>query len=127
MQVASFGPLALIANADMPGGQVDDRGRNEKRRNLARAAIEQAEVLALDDIESANAGSDVNPNPLAKSRASLPGLTFHGFIRGRQGKVNEAAHFFQFFFFDELQRIEVLDFSGDLAGERRQVFSLKNR
>ena len=31
--------------------------------------------------------------------------------------MDEASHLFQFFFFDELQGIEILDFGGDLAGE----------
>jgi hypothetical protein len=31
--------------------------------------------------------------------------------------VNEAAHLFYFFFLDELERIEIANFSGDLAGE----------
>ena len=31
--------------------------------------------------------------------------------------MDEAAHLLQFFFLDELQRVEILDFSRDLAGE----------
>jgi len=31
--------------------------------------------------------------------------------------VNEASHLLHFFFLDELERIEVADFGGDLAGE----------
>ena len=39
--VASFGPLAPKRMRDMPGGKVNDRGRNKERRDLARAAFEQ--------------------------------------------------------------------------------------
>src|SRR5690242_3996385 len=35
--------------------------------------------------------------------------------------MNEAAHFLQFFFVNELQRIEILDFGGDLGGKLRGV------
>ena len=35
--------------------------------------------------------------------------------------MDEAAHFFQLFFSDELQRIEILDFGGDLAGKLGRI------
>ena len=41
----------------------------------------------------------------------------HGFIRRGDREVDEAAHFLDFFFLDEIERIEVADFAGDLAGE----------
>ena len=117
MQVASFGPLALIADADVPGGQIDDGGRNEKGRDLARPAVQQAGVLALDHIESADPGADVDAHALGNLGRDLQARSLHGFIRRGQGQVDEAAHLLQFFFFDELQGIEILDFGGDLAGK----------
>ena len=69
VQVASFGPLALIADADVSGGQVDDGRRNEKRRDLARPAVQQADVLALDDVEPADAGPDVDARRARRSPA----------------------------------------------------------
>ena len=35
--------------------------------------------------------------------------------------MNEAAHLLDFFFLDEVERIEVLDFGGDGAGETRGI------
>ena len=63
------------------------------------------------------------PDALGDLRRDLQARSLHGFIRGRQGQVDEAAHLLQFFFLDELQRIEILDFGGDLAGELRQAAS----
>src|ERR1700755_3500650 len=42
-------------------------------------------------------------------------------IRRRDGEVDKAAHFLDFFFFDELKRVEVLNFCGNLAGVLRDV------
>jgi len=47
-------PPGVVADADMAGSQVDDRGGNEKRRDLARPTIQQADMLALDHVESAD-------------------------------------------------------------------------
>ncbi len=67
------------------------------------------------------------PEPMCTpTRGAISGVTFktggfHGFIRGRQGQVDEAAHLLQLFFLDELQRIEILDLRRDLAGELRGI------
>src|SRR6185295_8582266 len=47
--------LCVVANTDMAGGQVNDGGRNKKRRYLPWAAMDEVGMLAFDDIESANA------------------------------------------------------------------------
>ena len=56
--------LGAEAHGDLSGGEIDDGGRNEKRRDLARAAFQQFGVLALDDVESADAGTDVDADAL---------------------------------------------------------------
>src|SRR3974377_70664 len=48
------GALGVVPDAYMPGGQVHNRRGNKERRNLARAAVEQVGVLALDDVKSAD-------------------------------------------------------------------------
>src|SRR5207244_1782298 len=45
----------------------------------------------------------------------------HRLVRRGNGQVDEAPHFFHFFFFDEIQRIEIPDFGSDLAGMLRRV------
>ena len=114
-------PSRVIADADVPRRQVDDRRRNKKWRDFARPAVQQADVLALNYVESANSRSDVYSHPLGNLRCYIQAGSLHRLIRRRQGQVDEAAHLFQFFFLDELQRIEVLYFSGDLAGKLGSV------
>ena len=46
---------------------------------------------------------------------------FHRFIRRCQREVDEAAHFLDFFFLNEVQRVEALDLSRNLAGKRSRV------
>src|SRR5258708_2070268 len=109
--------LGAVAHGDVPGCEVHDSCGNKEGGDFARAAFEQRNVFALDDIESADAGADVNPDALIVLRRNLQGRHFHGFIGGCDRQVNEAAHLFNFFFLDEVQRVEVLDLGGDLAGK----------
>ena len=57
------------------------------------------------------------PTRSAFSGVDLQAGHLHGFVRGRDGEVDEAPHLLYFFLLDELQRIEVLDLGGDPAGE----------
>ena len=52
------------ANGDVAGGQIDDGGRDEEGRDAARAVLQQVLVLALDDLESADAAADINADAL---------------------------------------------------------------
>src|SRR5258706_1547249 len=45
----------------------------------------------------------------------------HRGIRSGQGQLDEAAHFFQFFFLNPLERIEVFYFAGNSAVERGSI------
>ena len=72
-------------------------------------------MLALDDIESANTGANVDANHLRVFRRDLKLRGFEGLVGGGDGEVNEAAHLLHFFFFDEVQRVEVANLGGDLA------------
>src|SRR5436305_1017727 len=49
-----------ITNGNLSGRQIDNGGRDEKGRHLARAAVQQLAMLALDDVESTDAGRNVN-------------------------------------------------------------------
>ena len=109
--------LGSEPHRDVAGGEVDDGGGNEEGRDLARAAFEKRFVLALDHVESADAGADVNADALGIFGRDLELRHLHGFIRRGDREVDEAAHFLDFFFLDEIQRIEVADFGGDLAGK----------
>src|SRR6202044_1381618 len=56
--------LSVVADAHLPSCQIDDCCRNKKWRDFARTAIQQVGMLALDDIESPDAGTDIDPGAL---------------------------------------------------------------
>src|SRR4029077_999845 len=89
----------------------------EKRRDLSRTTIEQVRVLALDDVEAADSRADVHTNAFRDLGSDVQTRHLHRFVRGAHTEMNEAAHLAGFFFLDEIQRIEVLDFGGDSAGK----------
>ena len=122
VQVASFGTLGVVADADLPGGQVHDGRGNEEGRDLARAAVEQVGVFALDDVEPTDAGADVDPGTLGQLLAvDLVVGHAQGFIAGGDGQMNKARHLARFLLFDKLERVKVLDLGCDLAGKSRDI------
>jgi len=56
--VLSFGPLAAKAHGDVAGGEVMIAAGIKNERSFA-AAFHQRGVLALDDVEPADSGTDV--------------------------------------------------------------------
>ena len=109
--------LGSITNGNVAGSEIDDGGRNEKGRDSAWAALDQFPVLAFDDVETADAGGNVDADFVEVRIRGLPVRGFYGEVRSSQSDLDEAAHFFQFFFLDPLERIEVFDFAGDFAVE----------
>src|SRR5208283_5628399 len=55
-----IGTLGAVLHGDVSGSEVDDGGGDEEGRDLARAAIDERLVLALDHIESSDTRADVN-------------------------------------------------------------------
>ena len=92
-----------MTNADLPGGQVHDGRRNEERRDLARTAVQQVGVFALDDVEPADAGADVDAGTLGQLFA-FDFIVGHaqGFIAGGDGQMNEARHLAGFLLVDAI-------------------------
>ncbi len=78
-------------------------------------------MFALDDVESADAGADVDADHLGVFRGDFQLRHFNGFVGGGDGEVNEAAHLLHIFFFDEVEGIEVEDLGCDLASEGGSV------
>ena len=74
-------------------------------------------MLALDDVESTDAGAYENPGTIRDFRGHSRPDILHRKAGGRQGKLNKAAHLLQFFFFDEPGRIKALDLSGEGGGK----------
>ena len=67
-----IGPARAVANGNHAGGQIDDGRGNEKRGDASRAAFEQLGVLALDDVESADARGDVDARGFGDRRSRFP-------------------------------------------------------
>ncbi len=113
VQVAELGPLAPQPDGDMSGSQVDDRSRDEERRDLPRPPLHQRRVLPLDHVESADAGADVNPDSV-RDRPEPPelGLFMANSVAARANWMNRPIRL-QFFFLDELKGIEALDLRRD--------------
>ena len=82
----------MITDADVSRCQVNDRGGNKKWGDFARPAIQQADVFALNYVKSADSGSDVYSHPLGNFGRYIQTGSLHGFIRRRQGQVDEAPH-----------------------------------
>src|SRR5579884_3284939 len=74
-------------------------------------------MFAFDHIEATNAAADVYADPFFDLRGHLETGRLQSEFAGGDRKVNEAPHFFHFFFFNILEGIEALNFAGDLSGE----------
>ncbi len=105
----------------MTGGEVDDGAGDEEGRDLAGTAVEQVDVFALDDVESADAGADVDADAVAVLRRDLKAGVSHGLRRGGEGEVDEAAHLAGLFFVDKEERVEVFDLGGESDGMTGEI------
>ena len=74
-------------------------------------------MLALDDVESADARADKDADALAVLGRDLQAGAFDGFMRGGESEMDEARHFARFFLVNELERVEVLHLGGEGDGE----------
>ena len=110
------GTFRAPADTDVAGSQIDDRRRDEEGRDTPRAAVHQGRVLALDDIEAADAGADMYADVVGVFGSDPQGGVLHGLLSSGHGEVNEAAHLAGLFDRNELVRIEVLNLGGDPDG-----------
>src|SRR6516162_2139251 len=109
--------LGSTANGNESGGQIDNGGGNEEERYPAGSTLEQRRVLALYDVEPANAGSDVDTHAVGELGQNLQARLFKGKLRCGQSELDEQPHLLQFLFFDELKGVEAFHFRGKLRGK----------
>ena len=86
----------------------------EMRRGTA---MNQRRVLALDNVEPADAGANVDSHALRDVRSDLELRLIEGFLRGGEGIDDEVAHLLQLFFLNVLKRVESLHLGRDVHGE----------
>ena len=110
-------PLGAEPDRDLAGGEVDDGRGNEERRDLARAALEQRLVLALDRGEPADARRDEDADRRRVLGRDRQPRVVHRELRRRDGVLDEDVHLLDVFLVDELQRVEAPDLRRDLRGE----------
>jgi hypothetical protein len=104
----------------LSGGEIDDGGNDEERRNAIGSIVEQFRVFAFDGPEIADAAADVSAGVLGDAvgkltfRRHLDAAVGDGFDRRRDRIMNKGAHFARLFLSDECQRVEVFYFAGKL-------------
>ncbi len=118
------GAAGAVFDGDVAGGEVDDGAGDEEGRDLAGATVEQVDVLALDDVEAADAGADVDADAVVIFIGDLEAGVGHRLGRGGEGEVDEAAHLAGLFFVDEEERVEVLDLGGEADGMAGEIKGL---
>src|SRR6185369_8817239 len=80
------------ANRNLSCREIDDAGGNEKGRNLTRATFEKLLVLAFNDRETADAGSDKNTRSLRQFGTDGQAGLLHCVIGRRNSIVDEGVH-----------------------------------
>ncbi len=70
------------------------------------------DVLALDDLESANPRADKHAGTVGDVFRDLETRLRHRLLRRGKGVVDEAPHLARFLLLDKLERVEVLNLGG---------------
>src|SRR4051794_11111101 len=74
-------------------------------------------MLALDDVEPADTRPDMHADAFVIFGGDLQAGSLDRFVGRGDGEVNEPGHLFNFFFLDEIQRVEIFHLGSDLASE----------
>ena len=116
-----IGPLAPKRMETWPAARLaSDRGDGE-RGHLPGAAQEDRLLFLFDGGQSADGGADDHAGPLRFACADGQAGIGQGHLGGGQGIDDEIIQAPQFFFVHVLERIEALQFAGDLRFEGRAV------
>ena len=115
------GPARVEPDGDLARCEVDDGRRDEERRDTPRAAFEKFLVFALDGLESADAGGNVDADAIGPLTRHLESRIVDGELRGGERVLDEDVHLLDVFLVDELQRIERLDLARDTRRVLRRV------
>ena len=121
------GAARAETDGDVSGGEVDDGAGDEEGRDLARTSGQHGRVFALDDVEAADSGADMDADAVAVGLVDLEAGVVHGLLRGGNRKMDKAAHLAGLFLLDEEERVEVLDLGGDAHGMAGEVECLDLR
>jgi hypothetical protein len=78
-------------------------------------------VLTLNDVKTTNPGTDVDADALRIFWSDFESGLFKGLTRGGNGKVDEARHLARVLLLNELERVKVLYFGGEVDWKLRCV------
>ena len=110
------GPLGAKTHRDLAGCQVHDRREDEERRDAVGAFLEQHPVLALDDLESADAAADHHAHARRVVGADDQAAGRHRQVGGRDGELDEAPALLDVLAVDPLAAGRSLDLAGKSRG-----------
>src|SRR5579884_2694612 len=117
-------PARAVTNGNLAGGEIDDRCRDEKRRDAVRALFEQDAMFALDHLESANAAADVHADAVAPfALDGKPGIG-HGELGSSHRELYEARGLADLLLLHVPLGVEVLDLAGEARGKAGRVEQL---
>ncbi len=99
----------------MPGREVGNGRRYEKRGDPSRSARHQLAVFALNHLECANSASDVNADLFGVFGRHIQPRMGDGLLSRRNAKLNEPAHLLDVFAINEHLGSEAYDLASDLG------------
>ena len=100
---------------------VDDRARNEERRNLAHAAFVIRVARVLDHRQPADARADAHADALLVAGPGVESGVLDGFHRGDEAVMNKGVVAPRFLRRQMGADVESLDLGGDAGWERRRI------
>src|SRR5581483_529837 len=110
-------PARAETNGHLPGREVDNDRRDEKRRDAVRAFFQQDLVLALDDLEPADAAADVDAHAVTPFGRDGQARVGHGEVRSRDSELDEAGGLADVLLFHVPLRVEIFHFTGEARGK----------
>ena len=112
-----------VLDRQVPGDHVDDRARNEERRDLARAVGREIRVVfALDRGQATDAGAGDHAAALRVDLRQIEPAVGEGLDASRHAVVHELVHAAGFLRRDVVPDVEVLDATAEL---RREVAGIE--
>lgn len=96
----------------MSGSHIDEKGNHEVRRNVARTLVEQAGMLAFDDVEAANPAADIDATPLPVKACQVEPAVGQRLIGRRHSVLDVRRRALDLTGVKELPWVEVLDLCG---------------
>ncbi|MNS72848.1 hypothetical protein D3C72_1062680 [compost metagenome] len=110
--------LQAVIDRQMARDHVDDRARNEERRNPARAAIGQLHLRSFDHRQAADAGANQHADALGVLLGHFQAAILQRLGTRRDTEMDKRIHTGGFLRRNIFLDVETLHFTGKMDGER---------